>query len=82
MSDKTHVVESRWRETDAAALEARVETLSEWLDHTEDLVEMFDGDEALASQLRGLSGLVRTRRSDISNEAGKIRADILGREGR
>jgi len=41
MSSYEHRVEALWREADAAALEERVKAMRDWLDHTEDLVEMF-----------------------------------------
>jgi len=69
MSSYEHRVEALWREADAAALEERVKAMRDWLDHTEDLVEMFKDDESVATELRGVSGFIRTRRNDLTSEA-------------
>jgi len=68
-SEYTHRVEALWREADAAALEERVKAMRDWLDHTEDLVEMFKDDDSVATELRGVSGFIRTRRNDLTSEA-------------
>lgn len=70
------IVESKWRETDAAALEERARVIDAWLEQTEDLVEMLGKDEAVVTELRSFCGLARSRKSDLINEAEKLRATV------
>jgi hypothetical protein len=67
---------SQWRETDARAKEERAESISDWLVYTEDLLEMLANDEDLAKELRGVIGRVKTKKSDLMNEAATLRARI------
>lgn len=73
---KGHTVESKWREADAVALDERVTAISDWLEHTEDLVNMFKHEERIAAELRGAAGSLRTRRNDFSSEAAGLRAEL------
>lgn len=72
-----HTIETNWRENDATALEERVLALNQWLDHTEDIIEMLEGDKEVVISLRSLAGLIRSRRDDIGNEASKLRAALV-----
>lgn len=72
-----HTIETNWRENDATALEERVLALNQWLDHTEDIIEMLEGDKEVVIALRSLAGLIRSRRDDIGNEASKLRAALV-----
>lgn len=82
LKDNLHTVEADWREADAMSLEIRVRAVSDWLDHTEDLVEMFDGDTTIASELRGVAGTLRSRRNDFEAAANKLRAETNDKNGR
>ena len=82
MEDNLHTVDADWRAADAQALEIRVRAVTEWLDHTEDLVEMFDEDKTIASELRGVAGTLRSRRNDFESAAEKLRAETNDRNGR
>jgi len=74
-----HIVETKWREADAQALEERVRAIEEWLDHTNDLVEMFGPADPICQELLTMSGLVRTRRNDVKQEAERMRALLMDR---
>jgi hypothetical protein len=78
MSKEIHVVSIKWREADASALDERVVGMNDWLDHTEDLIAMF-GDDELATELRSMVGLVKTRRNDVSQAADTLKAIIIDR---
>jgi hypothetical protein len=77
MTRSPHTLETNWREIDASALEERVIALNEWLDHTEDMIEMLKNDKEVATSSRSLAGLIRSRRDDIANAAANLRAAIL-----
>ncbi len=79
MTRAPHTIETNWREIDATALEERVVALNEWLDHTNDMIEMLEEDNEVVTLSRSLAGLVRSRRNDISQEAERLRAAILDR---
>lgn len=78
MNKDLHVVGAMWRDSDVAALDQRVISMNDWLDHTEDLIEMF-GDDTLVTDLQSMAGLVRTRRNDVQQETSALRAIILDR---
>lgn len=81
MADKKgHIVESKWIEADAISLEERAVAIDEWLDHTDALVQMFKGDDKILTELRSLSGSLRTRRNDFSMEAAGLRTDVLSKD--
>ena len=69
-----------WRAADAAALEERVTAIQIWLVHTENLIEMFEGETEILKELRGVAGRVRTKSNDLQNEAEKLRAELAGSE--
>ena len=80
MSNETHVVEAKWREADAAALDERVRGMNDWLDHTEDLIAMFGDNDKLVTTLQSMAGLVRTERNDISQASDTLKALIVDRK--
>ena len=82
MEDNLHTVDAKWRDADANACEERVKAINDWLEHTVDLVEMFDGDTAIASELRGVAGTLRSKRDDFEGAASKLRAETNDRNGR
>ena len=69
-----------WRAADAAALEERVTAIQIWLVHTENLIEMFEGETEILKELRGVAGRIRTKSNDLQNEAEKLRAELAGSE--
>jgi hypothetical protein len=77
MTRAAHTIETNWREIDAAALEERVVGLNDWLDHTEDVIEMLKEDDQFVTSARSLAGLVRSRRNDMANAAANLRATLL-----
>jgi hypothetical protein len=77
VKDTNHVVGANWREADATALEERVRALKDWLDHTEDLLDMFKNDDKIATELRTTAGIVRTKRNDFTSEAEALRARLF-----
>lgn len=79
--EKTHSVTSKWREAEANALEERVKAISDWLEHTEDLLDIFSDDNESAGELRSVIGLVRMRSNDLQQKAEKIRAELADRDG-
>lgn len=76
----THTIESKWREADVASLEERIKAISEWLDHTEDLVAMFMDDDVMAQELRSLAGVLRSKKNDIEQKANAIRAELVDQQ--
>lgn len=80
MSPIEHKIETLWREADATALEERVRAMEEWLEHTEDLGEMFGEDDDLTTELLSTAGLVKARRNDVSQEADRTRSLIMDRK--
>lgn len=79
MTNSPHTLETNWRENDASAMEARVEALNHWLEHTEDVIEMLENDEEVRVKLLGLAGLIRSRRNDLTSAAGKLRAEAISK---
>jgi len=49
LEDNLHVINANWRESEANTLESKVDAINEWLEHTEDLVKMFDNDKTVSS---------------------------------
>jgi len=80
--DNLHTIDANWREAQAIAFEERAKAVSHWLDHTEDLVAMFETDETIASELRSVAGTLRARRNDFDSAAEKLRSDLIGRNGK
>lgn len=80
MKDNLHKVNIQWRVAQISALEMKADAINEWLDHTEDLVKMFDNDNTITSALRGVAGTMRTQRNDLDTAAGKLRAELDGLE--
>ena len=70
--------ESKWREADVAALDARVIGITEWLNHTDNLIAIFADDEKVTKELRSAASLVRMHLSDISSKADEVRAELDG----
>jgi hypothetical protein len=77
-----HTVNVNWREAQATTLEMKEAAVNEWLEHTEDLVKMFEDDKTVSSELRGVAGTLRSRRNDFDTAANKLRAEINDRNGR
>lgn len=71
-----HTVDSVWRGAEAVALETKVTAINDWIEHTEDLVEMFEADEEVKSQLRSTAGVLRSRRNDFDTSAARLRAGM------
>lgn len=82
MEDNLHIVDATWRETEAVSLEMKARAVSDWLDHTEDLVKMFEDDATVSSALRGVAGTLRSRRNDFDTAANKLRAEMNDTNGR
>jgi hypothetical protein len=78
MEDHTHTVDVQWLDAEALALETKVSAINDWLDHTEFLVRVFDGDEAITPELRGVAGTLRSRRNDFDTAAAKLREELNG----
>ena len=74
-----HTVDAKWRDADAAAFETRVQAVNDWLEHTEDLVEMFKDDTTIPSELRSVAGTLRSRRDDFETSANRLRANTNGK---
>lgn len=76
MEDNNHVVDVKWMDAEALALETKVAAINEWLDHTEFLVRVFEGDDAITPELRGVAGTLRSRRNDFDTAATKLREEL------
>lgn len=83
-----------WRRAEALALEARVLTLEDWIDASEDLLELLEhaGELELARELRPAIAAVRSKRNDYraagaelepdgAPPAGRTSVEELGRRG-
>lgn len=70
-----HVVDADWKEADAVALEARAQGIENWLDHTIDLLEMFEDDDDITRELRAVAAYVKARRNDLTQKITNLRAD-------
>jgi hypothetical protein len=79
VKDSRHVLGTTWREADAAALNERVRTIDEWLEHTEDIIEMLENDEKVITELRGVTGRLRTKRADVLHDAEVLEARLADR---
>jgi hypothetical protein len=82
LENTLHTVNVNWREAQATTLEMKEAAVNEWLEHTEDLVKMFEDDKTVSSELRGVAGTLRSRRNDFDTAANKLRAEINDRNGR
>jgi hypothetical protein len=71
-----HEVSVEWRAADAVAAEERAKSIGYWLEHTNDLLLMFKDDEVISSELRGLSGRLRSKVNDFTTKAETIRIDL------
>jgi len=80
MEDNNHVVDVKWMDAEALALETKVQAINDWLDHTEFLVRVFDGDTAVTPELRGVAGTLRSRRNDFDSMAAKLREELNGKK--
>lgn len=76
LADASHSVEANWRESDAIALEQRVTAITDWLDHTEDLISMLNGDNKVVTDLRMVSGILRSRKNDFNAQAAALRTEL------
>ena len=79
--ESDHTVKTQWREADISAKAERLLGLMAWLDHTEDLIEMFKEDTEFSAELRGMAGIIKTRRNDISSQISAIRGEIESKRG-
>lgn len=82
LEDNLHAINANWRESEARTLELRAIAINEWLEHTEDLVKMFENDKTVSSELRGVAGTLRSHRNDFDTAAKNLRAEINDRNGR
>lgn len=78
MEDISHTVDVRWLDAEALALETKVSAINDWLDHTEFLIRVFEGDTTIASELRAVAGTLRSRRNDFDTVATKLREELNG----
>jgi hypothetical protein len=76
MDDNMHIVDVKWLDAEAHALETKVWAINDWLDHTEFLVRVFEGDDAITPELRGVAGTLRSRRNDFDTAAAKLREEL------
>jgi hypothetical protein len=66
------VVEQNWKQADTEALQERVNAIDHWLAHTENILEMLHGDEAISVDLRAISGMLKSRKGDFEAEIKKL----------
>jgi hypothetical protein len=76
MEDNTHVVDVKWMDAEALALETKASAINDWLDHSEFLVRVFEDDSTIASELRAVAGSLRSRRNDFDTAATKLRDEL------
>ena len=79
MAERSHTIGKNWREADAVALEERVFAITDWLDHTENLTYMLNGDDKTVTELRTIAGVMKSKRNDYRAQAEALRAE-LGKE--
>jgi len=68
MSAALPVIDQKWKQYDAEALQERVNAIDYWLAHSENILEMFPQDEAIGRELRSVIGLMKTRKGDLNSE--------------
>jgi hypothetical protein len=68
MSAALPVVEQKWKQSDAEALQERVNAIDYWLAHSENILDMFPRDDAIGRELRSVVGLMKTRKGDLTSE--------------
>jgi hypothetical protein len=66
------VLEQKWKIADAEARQEHVNAIDHWLAHTENLLEMFEADKGICTELRTVSGLLKTRKGDLESEIRKL----------
>ena len=76
MEENGHTVNVKWLDAEALALETKASAINDWLDHTEFLVRVFEGDATIASELRAVAGTLRSRRNDLDTAASKLREEL------
>lgn len=69
------------QEADVVALTERIMAIVEWLEHTDNLLEIFAGDEKLSKELRMVSSAVRMRRNDLADKSATLQAELKNRNG-
>lgn len=76
MEDNSHIVDVKWMDAEALALETKVSAINDWLDHTEFLVRVFEDNPTITSELRAVAGSLRSRRNDFDTAATKLREEL------
>ena len=67
-----HTVETTWRAARVAELEATAEAVDQLLEHMHDVELALEGDEQVGSSSRALAALLRSKRSELGNEARRV----------
>jgi hypothetical protein len=55
-------------EVEILAIQEKVRAIMDWIEHTDDLLEIFEKDEEVASDLRAVASLMKSRRDDFVNK--------------
>lgn len=76
LADGSHTIGTNWRARDAQALEERVTAINDWLDHTQDLTAMLDGDDGTTTALRSIAGVLKSKRNDFKTQAETLRNEL------
>jgi len=66
--------ERDWRIEHAQAAESDVRLIQRWLHETDELLERFEDDDGVMTEMRAVAALMRMRRDDLAEEARKMRA--------
>jgi phosphopantetheine adenylyltransferase len=75
LESNVNIIDTMWREAEIFTLEMRIKSINNWLEHTDNLVKLFENDQMLATELRGMAGIVRSRRNDFDAEMLKLKAE-------
>lgn len=65
MERAPHVLETNWKEVEILALQEKIHAIMDWIEHNDDLLEIFENDEEVAAHLRSVASLMKSRRNDL-----------------
>jgi hypothetical protein len=68
MERTKHILETNWKQVEILALQEKVNAIMDWIEHNDDLLEIFEKDDEVAADLRAVAALMKSRRDDIASK--------------
>jgi hypothetical protein len=65
MERTKHVLETNWKEVEILALQEKINAIMDWIEHNDDMLEIFEYDDEAAADLRAVASLMKSRRNDF-----------------